>query len=367
MYELYLNGNKVKQINYIGEHDYTPVVEQVEAPMITYNSQNWIDSQDCNNGKYAGYTTVNITCETAGASIYYRYGVCTVDANCNTTAPDLTNEPWVLGDSITIYNNDTNTCDDGREYYYIEAKATKSGMDDSTIEFVNDVEVEPDESIDCNDCNNWQELGYPSYEDCDCAVNGINCPVDCSDWENLGYESYEDCDCQVNGNCVDCNDCSNWAECGYSSYEDCDCQVNGNCGETDCTDCENWQECGYTSWDDCAITNDGVFPSPEISGGIDGNVSGTTSNIVLMVTDVENLEWKVDYGYSIYQNYVTNWTAGSYVSGSGTNSLYNYTRSDPWTDVDGYAHIKVTMRRDGVESETHHYKFNYVSIIEITE
>lgn len=337
MYELYLNGNKVKQINYIGEHDYTPVVEQVEAPMITYNSQNWIDSQDCNNGKYAGYTTVNITCETAGASIYYRYGVCTVDANCNTTAPDLTNEPWVLGDRITIYNNDTNTCDDGMEYYYIEAKATKSGMDDSTIEFVNDVEVEPDESIDCNDCNNWEALGYPSYEECDCAVNGNNCPVDCSDWENLGYASYEDCDCQVNDNCVDCNDCS------------------------------NWEECGYTSWDDCNITNYGIFPTPTVTGHIDANVSSTMSNINMLAYGVENLEWKVDYGYSMVQNYVTNWTAGSYVSGSGANSLYNYTRSNPWTDVDGYAHIKVTMRRDGVESETYHYKFNQVRIIDVTE
>ena len=162
-------------------------------------------------------------------------------------------------------------------------------------------------------------------------------------------------------------DCSDWENLGYSSYEECDCQVNGNCDETDCTDCNNWEECGYTSWDDCNITNNGVFPSPEISGGIDGNVSGTTSNIVLMVTDVENLEWKVDYGYSMVQNYVTNWTAGSYVSGSGSNSLYNYTRSNPWTDSEGYAHIKVTMRRDGVESETYHYKFNQVRIIDVTE
>ena len=162
-------------------------------------------------------------------------------------------------------------------------------------------------------------------------------------------------------------DCSDWENLGYSSYEDCDCQVNGNCGETDCSDCANWEECGYTSWDDCNITNYGIFPSPEISGGIDANVSSTMSNINMLAYGVENLEWKVDYGYSMVQNYVTNWTAGSYVSGSGVNSLYNYTRNDPWTDVDGYAHIKVTMRRDGVESETYHYKFNQVRIIDVTE
>ena len=368
MYELYLNGNKVKQINYIGEHDYTPVVEQVETPMLTYNTDNRYGEEDCNYNRYTGYTYVDITCETSGATIYYRYGLCTVDEYCNpTTVPDLTNEPWVLGDFFNIYNTGTNTCDDGSQQWYVEYYAAKSGMEDSGV--MSDlITVYADECIDCNDCSNYEALGYPSYEECDCAVNVNSCPEDCSDWENLGYGSYEECDCAVNGNCeeTDCNDCSNWEECGYESYEDCDCQVNGNC-ETDCTDCNNWEECGYTSWDDCSITNDGIFPSPEISGGIDANVSGTTSNIVLMVTDVENLEWKVDYGYSMVQNYVTNWTAGSYVSGSGANSLYNYTRSNPWTDVDGYAHIKVTMRRDGVESETHQYKFNNVRIIEITE
>ena len=311
MYELYLNGNKVKQINYIGEHDYTPVVEQVETPMLTYNTDNRYGEEDCNYNRYTGYTYVDITCETSGATIYYRYGLCTVDEYCNpTTVPDLTNEPWVLGDFFNIYNTGTNTCDDGSQQWYVEYYAAKSGMEDSGV--MSDlITVYADECIDCNDCSNYEALGYPSYEECDCAVNG-------------------------------------------------------NC-ETDCTDCNNWEECGYTSWDDCSITNDGIFPSPEISGGIDANVSGTTSNIVLMVTDVENLEWKVDYGYSMVQNYVTNWTAGSYVSGSGANSLYNYTRSNPWTDVDGYAHIKVTMRRDGVESETHQYKFNNVRIIEITE
>jgi hypothetical protein len=254
---------------------------------------------------------VHIDCDTVGATIYYRYGLCTVDENCNPTPPDLTNEPWVIFDSLTIHNTDTNTCDDGTQWWYVEAYATKSGMEDSSVGS-SVIMISADEYIDCNDCANWQEIGY-------------------------------------------------------SSYEDCDCQVNGNCGETDCTDCENWQECGYTSWDDCNITNYGIFPSPTVTGHIDANVSSTMSNINMLAYGVENLEWKVDYGYSIYQNYVTNWTAGSYVSGSGVNSLYNYTRNDPWTDSEGYAHIKVTMRRDGVESETYHYKFNQVRIIDVTE
>ena len=310
MYELYLNGNKVKQINYIGEHDYN-IYDIVDSPQFTSDDQHFYSGEDCNAGRLMGEATVDITCGTSGATIYHRYGLCTVDANCNPTYPDLTNEPWVLGDYISIHNTGTNTCDDGSQYWYVEAYATKSGMLDSSVG--SDLfSVPMDEYIDCNDCSNYEALGYPSYEDCDCAVNG-------------------------------------------------------NCGETDCSDCENWEECGYTSWDDCYITNYGIFPTPTVTGHIDANVSSTMSNINMLAYGVENLEWKVDYGYSIFQNYVTNWTAGSYVSGSGVNSLYNYTRNDPWTDVDGYAHIKVTMRRDGVESETYHYKFNQVRIIDVTE
>lgn len=115
------------------------------------------------------------------------------------------------------------------------------------------------------------------------------------------------------------------------------------------------------------VTNNGIFPTPTVTGGIDANASGTMSNVTMLAYGVENLEWKVDYGYSTVKDYVTNWTAGSYVSGSGVNSLYNYTRNNPWTDSEGYAHIKVTMRRDGVESETYHYKFNQVGITNITE
>lgn len=280
MYELYLNGNKVKQINYIGEHDYTPVVEQVETPLITNNDEQYAEG-DCNVGRPMGAASVQINCDTVGATIYYRYGLCTVDEYCNPTLPDLTNEPWVVFDSLSIQNTGTNVCDDGTQWWYVEAYATKSGMEDSSVGS-SAIMISDDEYIDCNDCNNWEE-------------------------------------------------------------------------------------CGYTSWDDCYITNNDVFPTPTVTGGIDANVSSTMSNITMLAYGVENLEWKVDYGYSIDHNYVTNWTAGSYVSGSGANSLYSYTRNDPWTDVDGYAHIKVTMRRDGVESETYHYEFNQVEIIDVTE
>lgn len=228
MYELYLNGNKVKQINYIGEHDYTPVVEQVETPMITYTDQQYAEG-DCNFNRFRGDASVDITCDTVGATIYYRYGLCTVDEYCNPTPPDLTNEPWVVFDSLSIQNTGTNVCDDGTQWWYVEAYATKSGMDDSSVS-TEGISISADEGFDCYDCNNWQEIGYTSYEDCDCQVNGncVDCN-DCSNWEECGYSSYEDCDCQVNGNCTDCDDCSNWAECGFESYEDCDCQVNGNC------------------------------------------------------------------------------------------------------------------------------------------
>ena len=47
---------------------------------------------------------------------------------------------------------------------------------------------------DCTDCTNWQACGFESYEDCQCQVNGIDCPDPCVDWENKGYESYEECD-----------------------------------------------------------------------------------------------------------------------------------------------------------------------------
>ena len=230
MYELYLNGNKVKQINYIGEHDYSPEMDMVYEPQFTDDDQYRYENGDCNDGRLMGEATVDITCETSGATIYHRYGLCTVDANCNPTYPDLTNEPWVLGDNITIYNTSVNTCDDGSQYWYVEAYATKSGMLDSTVGSYL-VSVPYNEWIDCNDCSNYEVLGYTSYEECDCALNGTQCPEDCSDWENLGYGSYEECDCAVNGNCeeTDCTDCTNWQECGFESYEDCDCQVNGNC------------------------------------------------------------------------------------------------------------------------------------------
>ena len=70
--------------------------------------------------------------------------------------------------------------------------------------------------------------------DSDCDEYYVEEETDCSDYENMGYASPEECDCAENGNCpeeTDCSDCNNWEECGYESYEDCDCQVNGNCEE----------------------------------------------------------------------------------------------------------------------------------------
>lgn len=71
MYELYLNGNKVKQINYIGEHDYTPVVEQVETPLITYDDQQYAegDCSNCDNWSECGYSS-------------YEDCDCQVNGNC---------------------------------------------------------------------------------------------------------------------------------------------------------------------------------------------------------------------------------------------------------------------------------------------
>lgn len=60
--------------------------------------------------------------------------------------------------------------------------------------------------VECPDeCDNWESLGYESYEDCTCANYGENCGgdepgVDCaSDWESLGYQDENDCRCQEYG------------------------------------------------------------------------------------------------------------------------------------------------------------------------
>ena len=230
MYELYLNGTKVNQVWVVGEHDYSPA--RVATPSISY-ADALSDLGDCNDGLQLGYSTVDITCSTNGAAIYYRYDLCSYDQNCNAVHPDLSNVSWIAGNSVIIdYSNIGNNCEIG-ETYYFEAKAVKAGMLDSIIAAA-EVYVSPNMTDDCPggaDCNDWESLGYRSYEECDCAENS-NCGADCNDcsnWGECGYESYEDCDCQVNGNCIDCGDCNNWSECGYGSYEDCDCAENGNC------------------------------------------------------------------------------------------------------------------------------------------
>ena len=56
-------------------------------------------------------------------------------------------------------------------------------------------------------------------EDCD--------GVDCSDWENMGYESYEDCDCQENGNCPEPDPGCCWDTRDPAVYKLCGCDFEG--------------------------------------------------------------------------------------------------------------------------------------------
>lgn len=56
-----------------------------------------------------------------------------------------------------------------------------------------------------------------------------DCPADCNNWEDMEYSSYWDCECNENDHCVDCE--NDWESEGFESYEDCECQANGNCGE----------------------------------------------------------------------------------------------------------------------------------------
>ena len=56
--------------------------------------------------------------------------------------------------------------------------------------------------LDNKNCDDYAYWGYESYEECDCAEYGENCPDPCDDWEGNGYSSYEDCTCQNYGeNC----------------------------------------------------------------------------------------------------------------------------------------------------------------------
>lgn len=178
--------------------------QQVAVPSITYE-----DNQGECGPDGDGYVTIE--CSTSGSNIYYRIAPY---LGCGEDEPyiDLLNSQWQLYVSPIFIGTNLQDCEGSNTInpYLIEAYATKSGMTDSNYEKTS-FTVEPfqecPEETDCNDCNNWAECGYGSYEECDCAVNG-NCPEE-----------------------TDCNDCGNWEECGYGSYEDCDCQVNGNCPE----------------------------------------------------------------------------------------------------------------------------------------
>ena len=89
---------------------------------------------------------------------------------------------------------------------------------------------------ECTDCSNWQECGYASYEDCMCGQYGEECPPDYCQECIDGCEGDPDCE----ASCYECGqpcgepctvDCNDWENMGYESYEDCDCQINGNCPE----------------------------------------------------------------------------------------------------------------------------------------
>ena len=87
------------------------------------------------------------------------------------------------------------------------------------------------------DCSDWENLGYESYEDCTCQNFGEGCEDPGYDCENCDGDP--ECECYCSGGEWDgenCNypegtDCSDWENMGYSSYEECDCAENGNCEE----------------------------------------------------------------------------------------------------------------------------------------
>ena len=84
------------------------------------------------------------------------------------------------------------------------------------------------------DCTCWQEQGYADIEECNCAEFGEDCPDQCQECiancegdpecEEMCYECDNPCG-------EPCNVCNEWQERGYESYEDCQCQQYGECGE----------------------------------------------------------------------------------------------------------------------------------------
>lgn len=256
-YTLKLNGIVVNQVFVVGEHDYG--VHTVPTPVVT-SEDYYLTCTDGITTITAGYQ-VTVTCSDQNATIYTRYVDGYFDEGLQEIVwnSDINQMPWNQSSDFVLYSDANGVT------YLLQAKATRSGYNDSVIDETEIIppyeECPPD--IDCTDCNNWAECGYASYEDCDCQVN-LNCPeqdycqecIDacagdpdceascwecdmpcgepcdtCADWENQGYGCYEECNGEPCEEETDCSDCNNWSECGYGSYEDCDCQLNGNCPE----------------------------------------------------------------------------------------------------------------------------------------
>lgn len=113
-----------------------------------------------------------------------------------------------------------------------------------------------------NRCKTWDELRQECEEGGGCWDDETytcgECGVDCNDWENLGYESYEDCTCQnYEEGCPEDPECECNNTDGYHFWD----------GET-CHDCnEEWEELGYSSAEECACEHrgedSGVCQEPE--------------------------------------------------------------------------------------------------------
>lgn len=156
-----------------------------------------------------GSVAITLACATSGATIMYR------QSSTSAGLPSASFQQY----TGTFYWGTSG---------YIEAYATKSGYIDSASLVFSYTCPEPGTCPEPSDpCDDYENMGYSSYEDCRCGEYGEGCdePVDCSDYENMGYSSYEECDCAENGNCPPepSEPCEDWEGEGYSSYEECMC------------------------------------------------------------------------------------------------------------------------------------------------
>ena len=155
----------------------------VETPTISF--ENGVYQDVCQ--KFNGNGTVTITCPQSGVAIYYRY-VAQTCVNDVPTFDDITQESWnVYSNAITLTNY--KSCGSTNGQFKIQAKATKSGMDDSLIaESV--VTVYSDQGP-CNCTDDFYVMGYDSEGECYCTESG----------DNMGYETIEDCMCNEYQEC----------------------------------------------------------------------------------------------------------------------------------------------------------------------